>query len=65
MAGLGDRVAIRHTTAGVSGLSSIIDVDAFRQRLEEIDVREELANPYKEYIHTFLQAWRKKQSGQD
>lgn len=65
MFGLGDRVAMRHTTAAVGGLPSIMDVDAFRKRLEELDISGTFDNPFKEYVHTFLEAWRKKESGQD
>ena len=65
MGGLGDRVAMRHTHAAVDGLQSIIDVDAFRRRLEELGSDETFSKPYKEHVNTFLEAWRKRQRGEE
>lgn len=59
MFSLGDRVAMRHTRAAVDGLASILDVTAFRKRLEEIETSGTLADPYREFVHTFLDAWSK------
>lgn len=64
MFSLGDRVAMRNTRAAVDGLPSILDVAAFRKRLEEIEASGTLADPYREYVHTFLDAWIK-QEGQN
>ena len=50
---------MRHTTAAVDGLPSILDVPAFRKRLEEIEASGTLADPYREFVHTFLDAWTK------
>lgn len=62
---MGDRVAIRRIEAGVSGLPSILDVDLFRRRLEALEQNRTLESPHGEYVHTFLEAWRKKEVGED
>jgi len=65
MFGLGDRVSMRHTTAAIGGLPSIMDVDAFRKRIEELYSSQTLDDPFKKDVKTFLDAWRKKESGRD
>jgi len=60
-----DRIAIRQTTAAVSGLSSIIDVDAFRSQLDRLDASGTLDAPYKGYVHAFIDAWRKRENGEE
>ena len=56
---------MRHTQAAVGGLDSIMDVDAFRRRLEEIEAADNLADPYKGYVHTPLDAWRRRDRGEE
>ena len=56
---------MRHTQAAVGGLDSIMDVDAFRRRLEEIEAADNLADPYKGYVHTLLDAWRRRDRGEE
>jgi hypothetical protein len=65
MFGLGDRVAIRKTSASVRGLDLVMDVETFRRRLEELDVAGTLTAPYRSYVATLLEAWRKIESGED
>lgn len=65
MAGLGDRVAVRNVEASVSGLEHIMDVGEFRRRLEEIEKKETLDKEKKENVLIFLEAWRKKEKGDD
>jgi predicted KAP-like P-loop ATPase len=65
MFGLGDKVAMRNNTASVDGLESIMDVDQFRQRLEEISKSTTIANSLKENVEIFLEALRRKESGDD
>ena len=64
MAGLGDRVAMRQSRAAVGSLDSIMYVHMFRRRVEKLDESETLDNPYKEWVHTFLEAWRAKDRGE-
>jgi hypothetical protein len=65
MAGLGDRVAMRNVRASVEGLERIIDVNEFRRRLEEIEKDESLKKDLKKNVLVFLEAWRKKEKGED
>ena len=65
MSGLGDRVAMRHINAAVNDLHTIMDVKLFRTKLEEIQTLGSIASPYKESIDVFLEAWRKKEAGED
>lgn len=57
--GIGDRVATPHIQASVDGLPSILNVIAFRKRLEEIKAKGTLASPYRDYVNIFLDAWAK------
>ncbi|WP_063683456.1 KAP family P-loop NTPase fold protein [Bradyrhizobium stylosanthis] len=61
MAGLADRVAIRNTRAEVSSLDKILDVPAFRGRLERLAL-DETSDPA---IRTFLKAWKKQEHERD
>jgi predicted KAP-like P-loop ATPase len=61
MFGLGDRVAMRSTRAAVDGLTSIMDVTAFRNRLQDIAASEALAAPYLDYVRVFLDAWSERE----
>lgn len=63
--GLGDRVAKRSTIASIDGLESIMDVEKFRGRLEELEKSNVLESPHKEQIQTFLDAWRSREAGED
>ena len=65
MAGLGDRVAIRNVRASVKGIEKIIDVKEFRCRLEEIEKNKSLKEDQKKNVLIFLEAWRKKEKGED
>ena len=65
MVGLGDRVAMRNVRASVEGLEKIIDVGEFRHRLEEIEKDESLDEELKESVLVFLEAWRRKEKGED
>ena len=65
MAGLGDRVAMRSVRASVEGLERIIDVGEFRRRLEEIEKDESLKEDLKKNVLIFLEAWRRKEKGED
>ncbi|KAA5602052.1 KAP family P-loop NTPase fold protein [Blastochloris sulfoviridis] len=65
MFGLGDRVAIRHTQAAVDSLNLLMDVEAFRRRLEELEKSQALEEPYNSYVLTFLDAWRKRDRRED
>lgn len=62
MFGLGDRVSTRKIKAAVDGLDRIVDVVAFRRRLEEIEKGNTLPEERKRCIHTFLDAWRARES---
>lgn len=65
MFGLGDRVAMRNVRASVDSLDAIIDVAEFRRRLEQIEINNDLDEIHKEFIRVFLEAWRKKEAGED
>ncbi len=65
MVGLGDRVAMRNVRASVEGLDKIIDVGEFRRRLEEMEKNETLDRELKEKVLVFLEAWRRKEKGED
>ena len=58
MFGLGDRVTTRTVKAQISGLDDVIDVEKFRQRLEELESNTSLDGTQQQYIQIFLQAWR-------
>ncbi|KQC08882.1 MAG: hypothetical protein APR62_03810 [Smithella sp. SDB] len=64
-AGLGDRVAMRNVRASVAGLEKIIDIGEFRRRLEKIEKDETLKEDLKKNVLIFLEAWRKKEKGED
>lgn len=63
--GLGDRVAMRNVRACVEGLEKIIDVGEFRCRLAEIEKNESLDEKLRERVLVFLEAWRRKEKGED
>ena len=65
MFGLGDRVAMRKVRASVDGLERIMDVGEFRRRLEEIEKWNTVDAEGKESVLVFLEAWRKRESGED
>jgi predicted KAP-like P-loop ATPase len=65
MFGVGDRVATRIIRASVDGLESIVDVEKFRYRLEELEKRDDLDNELKEKVSTFLEGWRRRDAGYD
>jgi len=65
MTGLGDRVSMRNVTAGIEGLDTIMDVALFRKRLEELEANGMLDDNQKNDIKIFMDAWRKKESGDD
>ena len=60
---LGDKVAMKKIEASVKGLDAILDLEKFRQRLEQIEKEDKLENPYKEYVQIFLDSWRKQDRG--
>ncbi|BBC02704.1 MULTISPECIES: KAP family P-loop NTPase fold protein [Bradyrhizobium] len=59
MSGLGDIVAKRHTRAGVDSLDKVLDLAAFRSRVEELDARN-ATDDDGAAIHEFLEAWRRR-----
>jgi predicted KAP-like P-loop ATPase len=65
MYGLGDRVSMRKIRAQIEGLESIIDVNRFRHRLEEVEKSDTLNEEDKRSLSIFLEAWRKRESGED
>jgi len=65
MFNLGDRVSMRKVRASVDGLDSIMDVDEFRRRLEEVEANNNLEESHKEFVMVFLEAWRKQEEGND
>ena len=65
MFGLGDRVAMRKVRASVDGLERIVDVGEFRCRLEEIERESTVDAEVKESVLVFLEAWRKREAGED
>ena len=65
MFSLGDRVAMRKVRASVDGLERIMDVGEFRRRLEEIKNGNTLDGDRKQSIHVFLEAWHKREAGDD
>lgn len=65
LVGLGDRVAMRNVRVSLEGLEKIIDVGEFRRRLEEIEKSESLDKKLKESVLVFLDAWRRKERGED
>jgi len=56
MAGLGDVVAKRHTRAGVHSLDLVLDLAAFRERVEELDARNG-SDEDAVALREFLEAW--------
>lgn len=58
MAGLGDVVAKRHTRAGVSSLELVLELPAFRARVEALDARNG-ADDDAVALREFLEAWRR------
>jgi hypothetical protein len=60
MAGLGDRVAVRNLEASMKGLEKVLDVENFRRRLDELRTSENLAEPYRGMVATFLEALERK-----
>lgn len=65
MVGLGDRVAMRKLRASIEGLDKIMDVEKFKRRLNDLASRNNLDEPYKGYIATFLDALSKKERGEE
>lgn len=65
MFGLGDRVTTRKDRASVDGLDRIMDVGEFRQRLEAIERGHTLQDEPRQWVRTFLDAWRARESGRD
>jgi predicted KAP-like P-loop ATPase len=65
MFGLGDRVAMRQTSALVDGLDRIVDIREFRRRLEEIEKVNSLQDNRKQCVQTFLDAWRAREAAGD
>jgi predicted KAP-like P-loop ATPase len=65
MFGMGDRVAMRNVRASVNGLEQLLDVDQFRQRLEEIEKKEPLNQELKENVLIFLETWRNQEKGEN
>jgi len=65
MFGLGDRVSTHNIRASIDGLDRIIDVVEFRRRLEEIEKGSTLPEDRKRCVHTFLDAWRARESSND
>lgn len=65
MFGLGDRVSTHNIRASIDGLDRIIDVVEFRRRLEEIERGSTLPEDRKRCVHTFLDAWRARESSND
>jgi hypothetical protein len=49
--------------ASVEGLERIVDVSEFRRRLEEIEKSNALNREHKESVLIFLEAWRKRETG--
>jgi predicted KAP-like P-loop ATPase len=58
-AGLGDTVAKRNIRAGVDSLDRVLDLAAFRARVEEVDARN-LDTADGRAIREFLEAWRRR-----
>jgi predicted KAP-like P-loop ATPase len=56
--GLDDRVAKRNIRVNVNNLDVILDKKRFRQRVEELSERPELAAPMASQLREFLQAWK-------
>lgn len=65
IAGLADRVSMPSVRAQVDSLESIMDIEVFRRRLEELENSDILGTSDKEAVHVFLEAWRKRESGED
>lgn len=65
LGGIPDRVSMPNVRAQVDSLESIMNVEEFRERLEELEYGDTLGNSDKETIHVFLEAWRKQESGED
>lgn len=63
--GLSDRVSRPITRADVQGLDTILDINAFRHRLEELEGNPDLTPEQQEAIDTFLGAWRAQDRGKD
>jgi predicted KAP-like P-loop ATPase len=59
--GLGDRVVMRTPKASIDGLERIMDVQQFRQRLEDLENNPALSEQQGERISTFLNAWRRRE----
>jgi hypothetical protein len=58
-AGLGDTVARRNIRACVSTLQSIMDLDRFRSRLEELADSESISEAHTKVVSEFLAAWKR------
>lgn len=65
MFGLGDRVSTRHIQAQISDDTDIIDTKLFRSRLEQIRDSDKLSKESMDAVVVFLDAWEKKQHGED
>jgi hypothetical protein len=65
MFGPGDHVAVRHTKAAVKSLELLMDVDQFRRRLDELEKAKTLPKPYQAYVEVLLEAWRRRDRGED
>jgi hypothetical protein len=65
MFGLADRVSMRQTRAAVDSLERIVDVDRFRRRLEELEASRTLRHSDGETVRVFLEAWRRREKGDD
>jgi len=63
MIGLGDRVSVPKVRASVSSLEEILDITEFRCRLEEMEKKKTLDKEHLKDVVTFLEAWRKQESG--
>jgi predicted KAP-like P-loop ATPase len=60
MAGLGDTVAKRNTRAGVESLDKVLDLLAFRARVEKLDARN-VTDADGAAIRKFIEAWRRQE----
>ena len=61
--GLGDRVPERGTRAQISESTDILDVDAFRGRLETLQGAGTLDEEGQKTVDDFLEAWRRRREG--
>ncbi|MGM0562547.1 MAG: KAP family P-loop NTPase fold protein [Pseudomonadota bacterium] len=65
LAGLGDRVAQRHTRAQIDENTDILDVDRFRTSLERLQASGQLDGASKKTIDDFLEAWDRQRNRRD